>query len=94
MVCDRLYVLAYIPIFMAVAFLFGAMMVYEFKAIWTFGELSFEPEKYLYYQLIGTAPIVLSVLWGIQAIWGLSFIKECFNFCVSGVAVGWYYGRE
>lgn len=42
----------------------------------------------------GVTPIVLSILWAIQAVWGLTFIKEAFNFCIAGTAVGWYYDKD
>ena len=91
MVCDRIYVLAYIPLFVLIAVAFGFIMIYEFKSIWTHGDVTFEPEQYLYHEVKGAWPNILSILWVIQAIWGLTFIKESFNFCVSGTAVGWYY---
>lgn len=35
----------------------------------------------------------MTFLWLIQAIWGFYFIKESFNFIISGYAALWYYGR-
>lgn len=37
---------------------------------------------------------VLSFFIFLQFIWGMSFLKESFNFCISGYATQWYYYYE
>ena len=32
-------------------------------------------------------------MWAIQALWGFHFIKESFNFIISGYTAHWYYGE-
>ena len=91
---DRWYVFLYIPIFLAIAVAFTFILIYEFKSIWTHGHLEFDAEQHLYHQLKGFWPNFWTVLWVIQTIWGYSFIKEAFNFCVSGTAVLWYHAEN
>ena len=76
MVCDRIEVLAYIPLFLAMSVLFVIIMLFEFKSFWMHGNLNFNAEKNLYWTLSGAGPYLLTVLWFIQGIWGLTFIKE------------------
>lgn len=82
MVCDRIYVLAYIPLFLILAFLFSLLLLFEFRSFWMHGNLSFQPEKYLYHELHGSGTIILTILWFLQAVWGFTFLKEACNYLV------------
>lgn len=58
---------------------FVCLIVLEFSAFWMSGTLTFDKNKDLFYGIQGALPIVFSVLLGIQAVWGLSFIKTACN---------------
>ena len=76
MICDRCSTLFYIPIFLVILVGFVVILVMEFTAFWTSGEVKFEgSDKALYYTINGAGPIVLMIFLIIQGIWGLSFIK-------------------
>lgn len=65
-------------------------MVLELNSIWTHGNLDFDPSKSLYWEYDRSSAVFLKILWVIQFVWGLNFIKESFNFIVSSYAVLWY----
>ena len=75
MVCDRLEALLYIPLFLIMATGFVFLLLFEFRSFWMHGTLNFDPEASLFWTLNGVGPVILTVLWVIQAIWGLSFLK-------------------
>jgi len=76
MACDRCYVFLYILIWIIFTAAFLVLMILEFQAMWGHGEIEFHPEKSLYHELHGAGSVILTVLWFIQLIWGLSFCKE------------------
>ncbi len=66
-----------------------ALTSFEMLSAWSIGPLNFSPE-YPFWEVGAFISNFLSVLIFIQFIWGLSFLKEAFNFCVSGFATLWY----
>ena len=40
---DRVYTFAYIPLFLALSVGFMFLLIFEFKAFWTGGEVTFNP---------------------------------------------------
>jgi hypothetical protein len=65
----------YIPIFLALLTGFIFLLIYEFRSFWAGGQITFDPEKSLYWSFHSAGPIVLTVFMVIQAIWGFSFLK-------------------
>jgi ABC-type sulfate transport system permease subunit len=59
---------------------FVIVIVLEFTAFWTTGNLIFNPEISLFHEPQGGWPIFLTILLAIQALWGLSFLKMACNF--------------
>jgi len=55
------------------------IVVLEFTAFWTSGNLSFNPEHNIFHELSGSGPVILTVLLSIQALWGLAFLKMACN---------------
>lgn len=71
----RLSTLIFIPIFFVFLVLFAMILVLEFTAFWTTGQIYFDSEKNLYHTTSGFWPTFLTVLLVVQAIWGLTFLK-------------------
>lgn len=77
---DRPLTLLYIPLFLLFLIAFIIMIVLEFSSFWTTGDLSFSSNEGLFHKPVGVGPIVLSVFVGIQAVWGLVFLKMACNY--------------
>lgn len=91
----------YIPLFIGFLTGFIFLIILEFRAFWTGSSLHFNREGSIFWEFNATGPTILCVFLIIQAIWGLSFLKEACNLChnsvnflVSGNAVNWYYGKD
>jgi hypothetical protein len=56
---------------------FIALVLFEFAGFWTGGRAVFIPAEYVYYELKGlsVSPLITVVL-GVQFIWGAGFLKE------------------
>lgn len=68
--------IVYIPIFMALLTLFIILIIYQFRSFWTGGgEVYFDASQSIFWEFKSTWSIVLTVLLGIETIWGLSFFK-------------------
>lgn len=72
---DRCCVFAYILLFWAFTFGFLMLLIWEFKCFWGGGELSFDKDKSVFWEFKGVGSTILTVLLGLQAYWGLSFLK-------------------
>lgn len=66
-----------------------ALTAFELLSVWSIGPLRFNPES-SFYEVGSFISNLLSFLIFVQFIWGLSFLKEAFNFCVGGFATLWY----
>ena len=75
--------------------MFGLIVLigFELLAVWSVSELKFDPNK-PFYETTGFGSHFLSLLIFIEFYWGMSFLKESFNFCVSGYAAHWYCLNE
>lgn len=61
---------------MALLTLFFILIVYQFKSFWTGGgEVYFDASESIFWEFKSTSSIVLTVLLGIELVWGLSFFK-------------------
>lgn len=69
----------YIPLFLAFLTGFLALLIFEFKCYWGGGQITFDNTKSVFWEFEGAGSIVLTVFLVIQAIWGLSFLKEACN---------------
>jgi hypothetical protein len=66
-----------------------ALTAFEILSCWSTGPLVYKPEKpFLENKSFGSN--LFSFFIFLQFIWGLAFLKETFNFCVSGYATSWY----
>lgn len=69
-----------------------ALTAFELLSVWSIGPLYFEP-IHAFYEVGSFISYFLSIFVFLQFIWGLSFLKEAFNFCVGGYATLWYCFR-
>lgn len=74
----------YIPLFLFFTFLLVLLVVFQHVAFSCRGT-----NNNNFYDW--TNPGLLGVLNFIEFIWGLQFLRDAFNFCVSGAAVDWYW---
>lgn len=75
-VMQRPYLFSYIPIFILLTAIFLFIMVLTFTSYWGTGYSTFDPEKSLFHQIHGAFAKFMTVLWFIQLLWGLAFLKE------------------
>lgn len=74
--------------------LFIALVLFEFVGFWSNGREIFLPKEYIYYQIYGFQfSTEVAVILVIQLLWGVSFLKESFNFILSGNASAWYFAE-
>lgn len=78
MVADRPGVIVYILIFMAALFLFVFIVLVELRAFWSSGKLVFDMNN-IYYEFTPKTTIIWTCVVAVQAIWGISFLKEACN---------------
>lgn len=84
MLSKRKLTFAYIPLFILIFVAFVILLVLEFGAFWGGGHLEFNAQKSVFYEFHATGSIIATVFIAIQALWGLSFIKEaCINLKLS-----------
>lgn len=69
------------------------LIAFEILAVWSSGDLLFV-EDYPFYDIQGFWNAFLCGLVFFEFLWGMSFLKEAFNFCVSGYAVQWYHYKK
>jgi hypothetical protein len=72
---DFPFVLINIFLFLGIAALFMYIMILELNSIWTHSDLVFEKEKSLYWEYKDGQANFFMILWTLQLIWGLFFIK-------------------
>ncbi len=80
MFLDRKLSILYVPIFFLFFLGFVGIMIWEFTGFWTSGNTEFNPHTQIYHELTGTFPAAMTFFMIVQAIWGLSFIKEACKF--------------
>lgn len=73
---DRCCVFTYILLFWVCTFGFLILLIWEFKCYWGGGKITFDKEKSVFWEFEGAGSTILTALLGIQAYWGLSFLKE------------------
>lgn len=76
--------------------LFGILIVlfcFQILCVWSDAKFTFEPEI-PFYRIGNAGGIILTAIIIFQFYWGMSFLKESFNFCVSGYATSWYYYKD
>jgi hypothetical protein len=66
-----------------------ALTAFEILSAWSIGPLYFDPQS-PFWSVGSFISNFLSFFFFVQFIWGLSFLKEAFNFCVGGFATQWY----
>lgn len=64
-----------IPLFLAILVGFEYVMILQLNAIWTFSDIEFDKNQSLYWEYTEGQGVILKLLWIIQALWGLNFIK-------------------
>lgn len=74
-VMQRPYLFSYIPIFILLTAIFLFIMVLTFVSYWGTGYSTFDAEKSLFHQIHGGFAKFMTVLWFIQLLWGLAFLK-------------------
>jgi hypothetical protein len=77
-----------------------ALTVFELLAVWSASDPAFLKDR-VFYVSQGKHAFTLSILILIQLYWGLAFLKELckksfnlVNFCISGNAINWYFGKN
>ena len=86
-------VIVYVPIFIVLFFLLILLIAFQLLAVWSSGTLVFREDS-PFYDVRAFTSSLFSFLTFIEFLWGMSFLKESFNFCVSGYAIQWYYYKE
>ena len=92
MIGEQKILLLYIPLFLLIMalFLFGVAM--ELRSLWSSSGVSFSQSQ-VFWQFTGGSTTFWTILVVVQLVWGLAFIKESFNFCISGNTAEWYFSR-
>ena len=75
---SKTVVFFYIPLFLAFTFLFGLMLILEFKSLVGGGKLDFNAEESLFWEFEDNNSFLVFLLF-LQMIWGVSFLKEACN---------------
>lgn len=70
-----------------------ALISFQMLSAWSIGPLHFYPD-HSFYEVGSFISNFLSFWIFVEFIWGLSFLKESFNFCVGGYATQWYCHRQ
>ena len=73
---ENLIILLYIPLFVAITFVFGILTVFEYLAFASAGEPTLSSDNIF---ITNQRGFVLTFLLVIQTIWGLSFFRDCCN---------------
>lgn len=90
---DKCCAFTYIPLFIIFTGAYGVLWALLLQGFLSGGALEFDEETSIFYQFSHKNEFFL-ILLGLNGFWGLSFLKEAFNFCIAGNAVAWYYSAD